>query len=381
MGDKERGTFSQILISRNADFISFREAMDKLIFYTEEQPAIIAAVLKREFNYQKDLMHLVGPERYPRKITDSSPIEALLDCTINENKVCAAPYTYSEPAADPNQFGWNRNGFIFNLDFAGLPNPESLSTSSHGGRPLEEGQASDAEQLWITPYIGRKKLSLLRGAAFLAGVDLNQPGHLSINEKTSIDEWKDALTDAIFHDEIEATSWASDRDNEQMLSHDDIRRWCASRGHAWPIPDPIPAPANNAELMQRLRAAETELAEAKQRLTLSEQAISDRDSLKTRLAASETDVRKLSESLTLLQAQLAEAKSDEATGKAKSTMLRLIAGLAMAGAELNVHDARLTGSKEVLEVLQLKGVTIDPKVFRNYLRDGAALISQGREIS
>jgi len=130
----------------------------------------------------------------------------------------------------------------------------------------------------MRPYIGRRTISLGDAATILAGYAPAEPRELPWENYPEIGEWRGALLDAIVDHgysgpEIEASSWGNDQDRQQMLSHADIRSWCAARGHTWPIPDLRPAiPTNPEALLEiaRLRAQvtslKTELAEAKQGL-------------------------------------------------------------------------------------------------------------------
>lgn len=113
---------------------------------------------------------------------------------------------------------------------------------------------------WMLRYKGRHDISLSDAAHILASIP---PGtewdELPKAICDEIFEWRAALIDAINHIEINASCWSVHQDSQQMLSHADIRAWCARRGHTWPIPDPNPQSVNDAErLMERTRAAEAE---------------------------------------------------------------------------------------------------------------------------
>jgi len=97
----------------------------------------------------------------------------------------------------------------------------------------------------------------------------------------NIIEWRIALIDAIDNSEheIDASNWGSDRDEEQTLSHADIRAWCIKWGHAWPIPSPNPLPAHDAECLQRLRFAEAERERLQKENTKLNKAIRDANTL------------------------------------------------------------------------------------------------------
>ena len=131
---------------------------------------------------------------------------------------------------------------------------------------LARSEARSAQVLrvpeWARPYVGRRQISLGDTALILAGISPAHTGHLSDDEYAEFSEWRKALIDAIGPDtdhaaEISATTWGSNQDAEQMLSHADIRAWCARRGHVWPIPDPGPTrPRAKSELAESLEAIE-----------------------------------------------------------------------------------------------------------------------------
>jgi len=69
-----------------------------------------------------------------------------------------------------------------------------------------------------------------------------------------------------------------------------------------------------------------------------------------------------------------DQRGDQVSGKSRATMLRLIGGLAMVGAELDIHGDRIEGISDVLNDLAAKGVEISEPTLRSHLREAAKLI-------
>ncbi|THJ54315.1 hypothetical protein E9536_12235 [Burkholderia sp. LS-044] len=135
------------------------------------------------------------------------------------------------------------------------------------GSVPEIGPAERSAPDWVKPFISRRKFSLIQAAAFLAGVDLDTPGYFSDDEQAEIGRWRDTLADAVDAGEIEATTWSTDREREQALSHDSIRLWCQRYGYDWPIPEVDPQPVISAELLAENRRLNAEVERLKAELT------------------------------------------------------------------------------------------------------------------
>ncbi|RQQ08142.1 hypothetical protein [Burkholderia stagnalis] len=228
---------------------------------------------------------------------------------------------------------------------------------------------------WFKPFIGRYQVSLRWAAAILAGVDLDGSRFLSDDEGAEIGKWQDALIDAIEHQKIAAGGWGADR-GEQMLSHDDIRTWCASRGHVWPIPEPNPQPVTDAELLERLRIAEAECASLKRQLTQMSAITDDRTQLCEQISALKGDVSNLTATLDAANAKIQALEVDQLQGKSRTVALKLIGGLAMTGHGIDIHADRLDGIGEILSDLAGKGISVSEQTLRDRLKDAAEHIER-----
>jgi hypothetical protein len=180
----------------------------------------------------------------------------------------------SDVAVDYHVYGFKADHIYSFLARNGI----SLDPSS----PALSGEKPAANRPdWVRPYKGRRQISLGDAATILAGLSPAYAGYRSDGEyAAAIRGWRDALIDAIGdhrdpYSEINASTWGTDQDAEQMLDHADIRAWCARRGHVWPIPDLDPQPATSAEALAeigRLKAEveryKAELAEAKEGINM-----------------------------------------------------------------------------------------------------------------
>lgn len=254
-GFGERFTFSAIAAAKRAEFISYRETMTKLAESTGDPLKEIAAALKLHGIHENNMARLNGVERAVATITSSKPLSALLNWTIEHDEMEAVQIDEWGQMADPDTIGWMRAGLIDGLDIdIGIFSPETLKVPSTLAHSELVAQVPD----WVRPYIGRRQILLGDVAEILAGFE-PIPSHDVWGEVAwaKIDRWHKALIDAVGdvaspESEIAGSTWGGNRYSEQMLSHADIRAWCAKRGHVWPIPDPNPMPAGEAELIERL---------------------------------------------------------------------------------------------------------------------------------
>jgi hypothetical protein len=263
----ERATFSAITAARRAEFISYREAMKKLRESTGEALNDIATGLKSHGLHEKHMAHLAGSEQAVRRITGSDDLTALLDETIENGGIIAA-WVGPDDQADPDRSGWMRREFVAALSDAALPCPNTLLDD---GSLVLSTQEEPEPPDWVLPYKGRGEISLGDAAAILADcgpIPLPKNMGWTAEGKAKIAAWRDALIDAIgrdfderldFQPEIKASGWSSNRDTEQMLSHSDIRAWCAKRGHKWPIPELNPQPATASEALAEIERMKREI--------------------------------------------------------------------------------------------------------------------------
>lgn len=228
---------------------------------------------------------------------------------------------------------------------------------------------------WFKPFIGRNQVSLRWAAAILAGVDVDASGFISDEEGAELSKWQDALIDAVEHHEIAAGSWGADR-GEQMLAHGDIRAWCASRGHVWPIPEPNPQPTTDKEWLERLRVSDADRASLERRLAQALVVTDDRTKLREQVSALTDERSNLSMSLASANARIQELERDQLQGKSRTMALKLIGGLAMTGHGIDIHADRFEGIGEIVSDLSEKGITVSEQTLRDRFKEAADLIDR-----
>ncbi|KVM69735.1 hypothetical protein WJ61_21815 [Burkholderia ubonensis] len=223
---------------------------------------------------------------------------------------------------------------------------------------------------WFKPFVGRNQVSLRWAAAILAGVDLDASGFISDDEGAEISKWQDALIDAVEHHEIAAGTWGADR-GEQMLAHGDIRAWCASRGHTWPIPDPNPLPATDAALIERWQSAETKVVALTRQLDEALAVADDCTKLRRQVADLAGKEATLKAEVEAANAKIRELSGDIAQGKTLTVMRRVIAGLWRVNyVKGDAQPARLEGLGAALNDLQSVGVSVGEDALRGYIKGG-----------
>jgi len=320
--DSARANFSAITAAKRAQFISYREAMQKLREFTGDKLQEIAVGLKSHGIHEKCLAYLAGPEQAVRRVTGSEDVAALLDETIENGGIIPA-WVGPDDQADPDRCGWFRGDLITTLRLSDLPCPDSLGNTDAPFAP----ELPD----WVGPYIGRHEISLGHAAAILAEIRPSPQYSYNNLELNQIAPWRAALKDAYKNGEINSstTRYRVDReDGELALSHAGIRAWCARRGHKWPIPElntqpaidggPIPAsdrmPVADVALAERLRAAEAEIdrlrnieaesVELRRRLDTAIASLADANARLAELDASDSgpaDVRSLRDEIVRLK--------------------------------------------------------------------------------
>lgn len=174
------------------------------------------------------------------------------------------------------------------------------------------------------------------------------------------------------------------------LKQGDVRGWCESIGRSWCIPMPEKptfkstiatcVDAGEDAVFERLQQSEREnaglladkaklsesLTKAQETVTLQKQQLKDATD---RLAAS------MRQNATF-QTEFDNLKADSLEGKTKSTLLRLLGGMAMIGAEIDIHASRISGLGQTVGDLALKGVVVDDETLSKRLKEAAALIAK-----
>lgn len=179
---------------------------------------------------------------------------------------------------------------------------------------------------------------------------------------------------------------------EYTYHQKDLRAWAASIKRDWCIPPldenesnaiVISDPKSNDVVLQRLQQSEREnviLQADKTRLTESlEKAQAKINQQQQQLAEAADKLISETRSKTEFQSEFDSLKADALEGKTKSTLLKLLGGMAMIGAEIDIHATRIAGINQTVGDLALKGVVVDESTLSKRLKEAAELIAKPRK--
>jgi hypothetical protein len=319
-------SFAGAVDEERAEFLSYREAMNKLATFSGESVGKIAQALKQAEFHGIGAALLVGVEQSFRATRDGLTVAALLDQTILDGQIPTASVSSwlgnGIVSADVDKDGWLRTAFITRLRAKGLPCPESLTDP----RTMESTQPSQAvtgsqSADWAHSLRGMASLRLWEAASVLAGIDPYEPepdfGSRDPYESAEIHRCKRILITAIDAGELPNNGWGASRD-EQEIPHPQLRAWCRKYGYTWPIPEAIALPATDSELVEGLRTAQLEIANLKQQLAAAGDIAAERDTLQQEILDNLTHIDDLKwklESATsapVVEAEKRETELDEA---------------------------------------------------------------------
>lgn len=175
---------------------------------------------------------------------------------------------------------------------------------------------------------------------------------------------------------------------DDMLKQEDVRTWCESIGRAWCIPLPEKTNVKNEIVIQATNGGDVFLERLQQSERENAVLLEDNNQLSG-------DLTKALETITHQKQQLIDAaerlkvaireqasfqaefdilKADALEGKTKSTLLRIIGGIAMSGCGLVIHANRIDGISQAVNDLALMGVSIKEDTLRKHLKAAAELI-------
>ncbi|MCK2097567.1 hypothetical protein [Thauera aromatica] len=218
-------------------------------------------------------------------------------------------------------------------------------------------------------------------AAAIAGIDLSAPGWLSDQEQAELSAWADIVQRACASGSLKAegADWNGDGTPRAWgVRLPDLAAWCASKSP--PIPYPLPGdpgmgrPATDAGLREALAASEKERAEWKAK---AEALIAGQQScaiLQAEIDRLRGELKARADEVAALTAERGALRADALAGKARTTALKIIGGLAMTGHGMTIHADRLEGISEMVRDLQRAGAEITDKTLREWIKGAAAVI-------
>ncbi|WP_118185991.1 hypothetical protein [Paraburkholderia phosphatilytica] len=86
------------------------------------------------------------------------------------------------------------------------------------------------------------------------------------------------------------------------------------------------------------------------------------------------EIDRLTQDLQAANTKIGSLEADMLKGKARATSLKLIGGLAMVGAELDIYSGKFEGITDVIRDLAVKGVSVTDDTLRDYLQQAAKVI-------
>lgn len=247
--------------------------------------------------------------------------------------------------------------------------------------PKEELAISDEVPEWKRIMALHPYLSLSEAASAFSNIDLSGSGWLCDEEEAELSRWKSLLSKAIRSEELPATetewngnggpnNWASDWDINAL----DLAAWCASKRLNPPLPWLATLPQTDVGLRNALATCERERAEWKAKAEATSAAADQRQELLSEIGRLREELRIKTEEVAAMKAESEGLKSDTLAGKAKTTALKIIGGLAIRGWGMDIHAERLERIGEMVEDLQQAGADVTEKTLRGWIKDAANVI-------
>ncbi|MBT8420578.1 MAG: hypothetical protein KJO08_06915 [Gammaproteobacteria bacterium] len=165
--------------------------------------------------------------------------------------------------------------------------------------------------------------------------------------------------------------------SKSTIDAEELRKWLSSKGHhtGFFFPDTTDtAPTTDAGSREALTSCEQELEQWKAR-TVRLEAVGDKQTaLQTEIDRLSGELRNKGKEIEILSTERNELKADELEGKARSTALKIIGGMAMDAYGINIHADRLERIGEMVKDFQLKGVNVTEKTLSTWIKKAAEVI-------
>ncbi|MDN8041636.1 hypothetical protein [Burkholderia vietnamiensis] len=136
-----------------------------------------------------------------------------------------------------------------------LPRHSGIAAPANG-QPTKPEFPDWKRVMSVLPY-----LSLSEAAHAFAGIDPHAAGYQSDDDSAEIYRWRTVISRALYTtdpaDRLEAESEGGDTP-DWYIKPANLAAWCARKGLEYPLPGAVTLPSTNSELLERLRAIETE---------------------------------------------------------------------------------------------------------------------------
>ncbi|GAB1394783.1 hypothetical protein MASR1M60_29470 [Rhodocyclaceae bacterium] len=214
-------------------------------------------------------------------------------------------------------------------------------------------------------------------AAAFAGIDLVAPGWLSDDEHAELSRWQSVIRRAIRAGELVAEASDFERDGtpkEWSILPADLAAWCSAKGWAYPLPAGVGLPATDAGLRDALARCEQERAQWKAKAEAQAEVGGQRAGLQAEIDRLRGELRAQADDIAALGRERDVLKADALSGKARTTALKIIGGLAMQGYGMTIHAERLEGIAELVKDLEKAGAAVTEKTLREWIKEAANVI-------
>ena len=220
-------------------------------------------------------------------------------------------------------------------------------------------------------------LTVAEVAAAFIGLDLGAPGWLSDDEQAELSRWQSVIQRAIRSGELEAEASDFEHDGtakEFSITPANLAAWCSAKNLAYPLPGRVALPGTDAGLREALTNCERERAQWKSKAESLEEVGDQRKALQSEIGRVRDELRVRTEEVASLAAERDLLKSEALAGKARSTALKIIGGLAMKGYAMDIHAERLNGIVDMVKDLEGVGAGVTEKTLRDWLKEAACVI-------
>lgn len=189
-----------------------------------------------------------------------------------------------------------------------------------------------------------------------------------------------AIIDAGPELELDMDGWGGEPQGHHKVSHKSIAAWCVANRVVWPLDivkpavpiTGIQAGESLADALRRLADAEAQAANLRHQL---EEVTAEREGLQAQLRQQVTALETALKDAAKAKADAEKMRADLLQGKAKSTALKLIGGMAMDGYRVAIHQPRLTNMSDIMSGLQgIDGAAVGEDTLRSILKEAAQLI-------
>jgi len=221
------------------------------------------------------------------------------------------------------------------------------------------------------------RLTDTEAASAFAGIDLNAPGWVSDDDGAELSRWQSLIRRTISAKQLAAEEYDWEHDGkpkEWTIAPADLAAWCEAKGLAYPLPGGVTLPGTDAGLRDALTSCERERAQWKAKAEALEAAGDQRASLQSEIDRLRRELREGADAVAVLTAERDTLKTDALAGKAKTTALKIIGGLAMKGHGMDIHADRLEGIGDMVKDLQAAGADVTEKTLREWIKEAVNVI-------